>query len=302
MSEKQKVLLVDDKIENLIALEKVLSEFNIKCVRALSGNEALIQTLKHDFAIALVDVRMPVMDGFETVQLMRQAKQTRYLPVIFISAVYTEEYHHTKGIKSGAVDFITKPIIPEILIGKVRIFLELNEQKNKLRQLLEKEEKMNILLKQEIESRKRAEKKLRDAKSQAEKENRLKSEFLANMSHEIRTPMNAIIGFADLISDVNLSKDSRSQYIQHINNSGANLLFLIDDIIDFAKIEAGKLKIVKKDFYLNRFLIGIVETYNQVKSNKGLDKVKLKLNCGLESNKSHIHTDPFRIRQVLANL
>jgi len=146
MSEKPKILIVDDKVENLIALEKLLTTFNVEPVRALSGNEALQQTLKHHFALALIDVQMPEMDGYETVSILRSNQDTRFLPVIFVSAIYREDYHVEKGIESGAIDFITKPINPVILKGKIKLFLELYEQKE--------------LLKSEIQARKNAQEEL----------------------------------------------------------------------------------------------------------------------------------------------
>ncbi len=132
MQEKPKILIVDDKVENLVALEKLLSSFDAVIIRATSGNEALQMTLYHNFALALIDVQMPDMDGYETVALLRSSQETRFLPVIFVSAIYREDYHVVKGIESGAVDFITKPINPEILKGKIRVFLELYVQKTKL--------------------------------------------------------------------------------------------------------------------------------------------------------------------------
>jgi PAS domain S-box-containing protein len=129
---KPKILIVDDKVGNLIALEKILADLTVEFVRATSGNEALAQTLEHDYALALVDVQMPQMDGFETVELMRQDKKNKNLPVIFVSAIYKEEYYLIKGIEKGAVDFVTKPIVPEILRGKVRIFLDLYENRTSL--------------------------------------------------------------------------------------------------------------------------------------------------------------------------
>ncbi len=125
MITKPKILLVDDKIENLVALEALLADLDVEFVRATSGNEALKKTLKNELAIALVDVQMPGMDGFEMVEFMRQQKKTKLLPVIFLSATYKEDYHQIKGIQTGAVDFITKPVSSEILIGKVRVFLDL---------------------------------------------------------------------------------------------------------------------------------------------------------------------------------
>ena len=146
MSSKPKILIVDDKVENLVALEKILSDLDVDFVRAASGNEALAHTLEYDFAIALVDVQMPQMDGFETVELMRHDKKNRHLPIIFVSAIYKEDYYLVKGIEKGAVDFITKPIVPEILLGKVRIFLELHEYRttleNEIEYRIESEERL----------------------------------------------------------------------------------------------------------------------------------------------------------------
>jgi len=132
MSEITKILIVDDKVENLIALERLMVDFNVEPIRALSGNQALQLTLYHNFALALVDVQMPDMDGFETVTLMRLNEATQHLPVIFVSAIYREDFHVVKGLESGAVDFITKPINPEILKGKIRVFLDLYDQKHQL--------------------------------------------------------------------------------------------------------------------------------------------------------------------------
>ncbi|MHC4886769.1 MAG: response regulator [Planctomycetota bacterium] len=124
-----KILLVDDRKENLLVLRKVLESVEADFVDATSGNEALTLTLEHSFALALVDVQMPGMDGYEMVELLRQDKRTELLPVIFISAIYSDEAHLIKGIESGAVDFVTKPIEPRILLGKVQVFLQLFRQR-----------------------------------------------------------------------------------------------------------------------------------------------------------------------------
>jgi len=127
-----KILLVDDREENLIALEKVLVDFDIEFIRASSGNEALQLMIEHEFALVLMDVQMPEMDGFETVQIMRQDKELENTPVIFISAIYKEEHYTITGIERGAIDFIVKPIIPQILIGKVKIFINIYESRKNL--------------------------------------------------------------------------------------------------------------------------------------------------------------------------
>ncbi len=132
LMKRAKILIVDDRVENLIAMEKVLAAMDAELLRAGSGNEALALTLDHDFALALLDVQMPGMDGYETAELLRQNRRTAHLPVIFVSAVFSGEYYQVRGIESGAVDFLEKPIVPQILRGKVAVFLDLYRQRRQL--------------------------------------------------------------------------------------------------------------------------------------------------------------------------
>ena len=133
---KPKILIVDDKPENLFALEALLGQLDVELVQETSGAEALAQTLEHDFALAIVDVQMPEMDGYELVELLRGNPATANLPVIFVSAIYSDEYHHRKGYDAGAVDFMSKPFIGEILISKVNVFLDLYRQRVKLEEVV----------------------------------------------------------------------------------------------------------------------------------------------------------------------
>ncbi|MDU9050543.1 MAG: diguanylate cyclase [Candidatus Electrothrix sp. Rat3] len=130
------ILIVDDKINNLIALEESFSSVNATFIKAISGNDALREILKHDFALAILDVQMPEMDGYELAQLIRNRKQTSKLPIIFLSAIYSDDFHVFKGYDSGAVDFITKPFLPEILEGKIRFFIEIYLQKIRLKETI----------------------------------------------------------------------------------------------------------------------------------------------------------------------
>lgn len=142
---KQKILIVDDIDANLISLEKVLLDLEATIIRARSGNEALIAILNHDFAMAIVDVQMPEMDGYELVELIRSEGRTKDLPVIFLSAVYSDEYHVFKGYESGAVDFVTKPYNPYYLLSKVKVFLDIDQQKFTLLETIELEKSRNYL-------------------------------------------------------------------------------------------------------------------------------------------------------------
>jgi len=149
MLSKPKILIVDDKRENLVALEVVLKGLDVEFVRALSGNEALGHTLKHEFALGIFDVQMPEMDGFETLEIIHDDDDISYFPVIFVSAIYKEDQYVLKGIETGAVDFISKPIVPAILQGKVQVFLDLYKQKK----LLESTNKELIIAKEKAEKK-----------------------------------------------------------------------------------------------------------------------------------------------------
>ncbi|MBN2149123.1 MAG: response regulator [Anaerolineales bacterium] len=136
MSYQPKILIVDDRADNLFTLQRLLSPLQLEVIEASSGEEALGLTLDHDFCVALVDIQMPGMDGYEMVELLRGNTKTASLPVIFVSAVYSDEYHHRKAYESGAVDFMTKPLNPQILFSKVRVFIELHQQRLQLQEIV----------------------------------------------------------------------------------------------------------------------------------------------------------------------
>ena len=128
---KKNILLVDDRPSNLLVFEETLSKLDVNCVKAKSGEEAFAQLEKHDISLILLDVQIPGMDGFEILKSIRKKDELKDIPVIFISAVYKSEIHQIKGIDLGAIDFIVKPIIPELLTGKIRTFLELYDYRRK---------------------------------------------------------------------------------------------------------------------------------------------------------------------------
>lgn len=129
---KTKVLIVDDVESNLVAMSGILEELDVEIHSACSGNDALSLLLVHEFALILLDVQMPVMDGFETASLLRKSQRTQHIPIIFVSAHGNDIEHIFKGYQSGAVDYLAKPINPTILQSKVMVFLELHQQKSRL--------------------------------------------------------------------------------------------------------------------------------------------------------------------------
>jgi PAS domain S-box-containing protein len=131
-----KVLIVDDRKENLFALTNVLSKLDVEVIQAMDGNSALATTLNHDFALAILDVQMPEMDGFELAMLLREDEKTRHIPIIFLTAAHRDEEHQFAGYDAGAVDYIIKPYNPKVLLSKVRIFLELANFKANLEDII----------------------------------------------------------------------------------------------------------------------------------------------------------------------
>ena len=132
--DKAPILIVDDRPENLLTLERLLEDPALLIVQAESGQEALTKTLDHDFALILMDVQMPGMDGYETAELLRGNKRTRHIPIIFVTAARRDQEHMFKGYDAGAVDYLLKPLEPAVLRSKMWIFLEMFNQKRLLEQ------------------------------------------------------------------------------------------------------------------------------------------------------------------------
>ena len=134
---RQKILIVDDRAENLFALEKTLSVLDVDIVKATSGNEALAATLEYDFAAAILDIMMPEMNGYELAEHLRGDKNTQVLPIVFLTASYADEHHQFKGYDAGGVDYIVKPSPPQILLAKIRVFLEIDRYRRGIEAIVE---------------------------------------------------------------------------------------------------------------------------------------------------------------------
>ena len=281
------ILIVDDRPENLLSMEALLHNEAISVVKAGSGREALSLTLKQEFALVLLDVQMPEMDGFETAELMRGNPKTRGLPVIFVTAGEKSTQSLFKGYESGAVDYIYKPIDPVILRSKVQVFSELYRQ----RRAIERHEQH---LEQQVAQRTRE---LSQALELAEASNRVKSEFIANISHEIRTPMTAMQGAIDLLQLGDMNPDQQ-QYLEMISTASGNLLVLIDNILAISEIEAGRVTLSSQNFSLRACLNEVVATQAARIHEKQL-AISIELD---ETVPNRLCGDPLRLKQIVLNL
>jgi len=281
--QKMKILMVDDSPANLYALEQILKKLDVELFRAQSGNKALELTLSNDFSLVLLDVQMPVMNGYEVAQFMRSEERTSQIPIIFITAIDRDDQFELKGYETGAVDFIFKPLNPQILLSKVKIFAELYQAKL---QLLKKNE--------ELEASTAAAQEMTRVATEA---SQAKSQFLANMSHELRTPMNSIVGFGEMLIDEDLTQHQRDS-VNTIRSSGRSLLNLIDDILDFSKIEAGQLDVEMIECSLESLLSSIKSMMMPLAAERSLD---FQIIIGNDVP-AQIKSDPCRLRQCLVNL
>lgn len=238
-----KILVVDDREDNLFSIEAILEKDNYTIIKANSGRAALkILLTQHDFSLILMDVQMPDINGLETATMIYEREKLRNIPIIFITAHDYDEDYLFKGYKMGGVDYIYKPINPELLRVKVGVFVELYR---KTHQLIQHEKKLlatNRSLQKEIEDRKASEEKVRLLNEQLIQNNvHLKSvneeldRFAYMASHDLQEPLRKIMVFSDKIILHNKEDKESEKYFRKIINSSKRMQSLINDLLSFSR-------------------------------------------------------------------
>jgi two-component system, sensor histidine kinase and response regulator len=240
-----KILLVDDQPDNLLSAGAVLETLGEEVVKAESGREALRQLLDHDFAVIVLDVMMPEMDGFETAALIRQRERSRHTPIIFLTALGRGEEHVRRGYMLGAVDYITKPFVPEILRAKVSVFVDLHRKTALLEQQSRQLERQNGELQEAIQRSWRAEEEIKALNRHLERRiselndlNRELETFSYTVSHDLRGPLTRISGFSRALLDSyaeQLDEQGRI-YLNRIETSARRMTDLVGDLLALARV------------------------------------------------------------------
>ncbi len=243
--EPVKILLVDDSPDNLLSAGAVLESLGQEVIMAESGREALRHLLDHDFAVILLDVMMPEMDGFETAALVRQRERSRLTPIIFLTALGRSEEHMRRGYDLGAVDYMSKPFVPEILRSKVSVFVELHRKSALLAQQSALLESRNEELQRAINRSWQAEEEIKALNRHLERQldelnqvNRELEAFSYSVSHDLRGPLSRIAGFSKALLDFHASQlDEEGRIFLHrIDNSARRMCDLVEDLLNFSRL------------------------------------------------------------------
>nr|WP_267869686.1 response regulator [Massilia agrisoli] len=288
-------MVVNDDAASLLALTSLLDQWaeesNYEVLAARSGQDALRQVLLHDFAVILLDVNMPGMDGFETAEAIHQRARSADIPIIFVTAFLADEIDRLKAYQRGAADFLFTPVIPQILRAKVQVFVtlatkneELRRQAHKLSQRTTELTATNKRLTREIEERQAAERK-----------SHAKDEFLAMLGHELRNPLSAISSAASLIGLAGAGPDTVTRAKMIIQRQSQHLSRIVDDLLDLSRAMSGKILLSRQAIDVSTLVGSCLETFRAT-GRTGNYSLNVDLAPGW------VDGDPTRLEQIASNL
>jgi two-component system sensor histidine kinase/response regulator len=265
-AETTSILIIDDKEANIFALEKLLEQPGRVIRSAINGNDGLRIALNEEIDLIVLDVQMPGMDGFEVAQILKSNRKTKDIPIIFASAEKKEKHSMIKGFEEGAVDYLSKPLDPELTKAKVAVLLKIQQQK---KELLEK----NLSLEKAEAQIMRLNSDLQSNLIRLEDVNKELESFSYSVSHDLRAPLRSIIGYAKMLEEDAADKLSSGEIktLEVIQQNANKMNTLIDDLLEFAKI--GKLEVKKMEVDSDKLVQRVINDFNTLYKHKADIKV-----------------------------
>jgi signal transduction histidine kinase len=293
-ADRVNILLVDDQPGKLLSYEAMLSELGENLIKANSGREALEHLLKTDITIVLMDVSMPELDGFELAEIIRGHPRYQKTAIIFVSAVHLTDLDRLKGYESGAVDYVSVPVVPELLRAKVSVFAELYRKTRDLEGLTQELERRVAERTAELEASVARQIELAEQLLEAD---RRKDEFLALLAHELRNPLAPVRNAAGIMR-MKVSQDPELIWCHDvIERQAKQLTRLVDDLLDVSRITRGKITLRVEPLDLGSVIAGAVETSLPL-----IDSMGHTLNVVVPEQPLMVSGDPTRLTQIVANL
>ena len=306
--DKVNILVVDDEPKNLMVLETVLDDPGYRLIRAQSGQEALLALMADEFAVLVLDVRMPDMTGFELARLVKERKKTARIPIIFLTAYFNEDQHVLEGYDHGAVDYLHKPINVPVLRSKVAVFAELHRKNRAL-------ELANQALLEEVSERRLAEERLSDLNASLDRRvtertdalqaseaklrdiNRRKDEFLATLAHELRNPLAPVRNAVQVLKHKSLEASKLHWATQIIERQVKAMSRLIDDLMDVSRINQGKLELRREQIGIRSILEDAIESARPL-----IDENQHRVVLNFAAQDLELSADATRLTQAFMNL
>ncbi len=325
-----KILVVDDRQANILAIEVALEDYADRLIKAQSGEEALRLLLNQDVALILLNVQLPAMDGFEVARLIRQRERSRDTPIIFITAFSQSDANILKGYAAGAVDFLFKPIVGEVLSAKVGVLLALQErtaeveyqakllrdherrehereleaerarwEEESLRRQMAEQRQQTEELRVAVSELERAEKELTRINRELEAVDRRKDEFLAVLAHELRNPLAPLAAGLDLLRETSgpdvpavatRAREAMERQLAHLTR-------LVDDLLDRSRIQFGNIELRREPVELTEIISQAIQTSDPL-----IRKLEHTLSVDLPKEPIWVLGDLVRLVQVVSNL
>jgi signal transduction histidine kinase len=292
--DKVNILLVDDQPGKLLAYQAMLDELGENLITASSGREALEHLLRTDVTIVLMDVSMPELDGFELAAIIRDHPRYQKTAIIFVSAVHLTDLDRLKGYASGAVDYVSVPVVPELLRAKVKVFAELYRKTREAERLNQELERRVAERTAELEASTAKQVELTERLREADQR---KDEFLASLGHELRNPLAPIVNATSILR-VKVADDPDLNWCREvIERQTRQLTRLVDDLLDVSRITRGKITLRVEPVDVAAIVTAAIETCRPM-----IDMRRHDLSVRLPEQPLIVQGDPARLTQIVSNL